>query len=374
MKNKIISISEFNQFKSQVLGAQLVKKEVLLSEIEIVSTTSIALNGVQVKMSDKASAGLRKILGLPVQFSNDMSKTFGEESRKKIVDMCKLMKVSTGKTPSVTLVIDPTSRQIANISAVDNMLSMEAFFNTFESLMNQHNFDITNIGRDAFGGVNIAVVSEKSEFQVGNFADEIFHPGMSFTNSMDGGSYIQPYMLRLVCTNGMVNPSFGSSNANQKLSGAINLGSTSFQSMDLFYKHIEHFVKGGFYPEAFKNKIQIAMKTMASYAEIQTASGLLTSAEKVKVEHIENYVPIMTTNAKYKALGVDPTKFTNEQAKSTRTDVSIWDLINGVTDFASHDYGFEVREDEALRMQVGAGQMLDKKLYDAQNIMNIHLG
>ena len=48
----------------------------------------------------------------------------------------------------------------------------------------------------------------------------------------------------------------------------------------------------------------------------------------------------------------------------------MWDIINGVTDFASHDYGFEIKNPETTRneMMVQAGGMLTKN-YDTQNLL-----
>lgn len=373
MNLKSINLKDWAKFKEQILGNQPVKKQVSITEIEILSEDKIGLNGAEIPLSKQASADLRSIIGLPTKFSKDVDKNFGVTARKQIIDMCKLMRSASGKDLNVTLVLNPKSRQIERIAKEDRMLSMETFFQTFENLANQHDLEVKEFGTCSDGGINLSVVSSKSEFQVGNFADEIFHPGMTFKNNMNDGSYIMPFMYRLVCTNGMVNQSFGSADKTQKGSGPIQLGGEDFKSMDLFYQHIEHFVKGGFFPETFKNKISVAKNTMASLSEVESAGRMILDNSNAKDNQIDNFVPLNDIRSQYKSLGVDPKFLSAEQMKTSRTNVSIWDIVNGITDFASHDYGFEVSADNKLRLQVGAGNVLAKNSFDTQNLMNIHL-
>lgn len=372
MNTKFVTPADWTKFKNQIIGNQPFKKQVQLTEIDIISESKIGLQGAEVPLTPQAANDLRGLIGLPVKFSKDIDKNFGEEARKNIITMCKMMRTAD-KSPEVTLVIDPKARQIVRIVREDRMLSMDSFFDTFEKLMNQHNLDIKEYNTTSDGGVNLSVVSAKSEFQVGNFADEIFHPGMTFKNNMRDGSFIMPFMYRLVCTNGMVNQSFGAADLSTKSqNGPIQLGGSDFKSMDLFYKHIQHFVDGGFYPDQFKTKIQLAMNTMASLAEVEQAGKLIINNSNAKDTQIDNFIPIQDIRSQYKKLGVNPALLSTDKMRTSRTNVTIWDVVNGVTDFASHDYGFVVTAEDKLRMQVQAGDMLSRS-FDTANLMNIHL-
>jgi len=372
MNTKFVTPADWTKFKNQIIGNQPFKKQVQLTEIDIISESKIGLQGAEVPLTPQAANDLRGLIGLPVKFSKDIDKNFGEEARRNIIAMCKMMRTADN-SPMVTLVIDPKARQIVRIVREDKMLSMDSFFDTFERLMNQHNLDIKEYHTCGDGGVNLSVVSSKSEFQVGNFADEIFHPGMTFKNNMRDGSYIMPFMYRLVCTNGMVNQSFGSADLSTKnQSGPIQLGGSDFKSMDLFYKHIQHFVDGGFYPDQFKTKIQLAMNTMASLAEVESAGKLIINNSNAKDTQIDNFIPVQDIRSQYKKLGVNPALLSTDKMRTSRTNVTIWDVVNGVTDFASHDYGFVVSAEDRLRMQVQAGDMLSRS-FDTANLMNIHL-
>ena len=75
----------------------------------------------------------------------------------------------------------------------------------------------------------------------------------------------------------------------------------------------------------------------------------------------------------FAAKGADTLNWNTAQEKNAITNISVWDVINGVTDFASHDYGFGVSADSKLNLQVKAGSMLSAKSYDTQNLVHISL-
>ena len=57
-----------------------------------------------------------------------------------------------------------------------------------------------------------------------------------------------------------------------------------------------------------------------------------------------------------------------KQKANLRTGVSVWDVINGVTDFASHNYGFDKKANSDTHLQMVAGDILAKN-YDTANLV-----
>ena len=377
-KKSFINSINWEAFKKKVFGDQPLKKEIYLHEIEIISESKISYKGTPLNLAEAAQSDLRSILGLPVQLSKSIDKTFGEAARRSLIDMCKLIRISSKKVPRITLVIDTKTKQIIRILRETRMITMQSFFDVFEGIMNQHpNFETDHFGLSEDGSVNLSVVSKDSEFKVGNFADEVFQPGLTLKNSLTDGAFVNPYVLRLVCSNGMSSPDFGSPTTGGDgggKRGPISLGGDDFTSLDFFYKQIEHLTKGNFYPESFKAKVQTAIDCKASLAEVQDASSIILSNSEIKKDQIHKWVPEQDINSKYAALKVNVKELTDQQKKNTRTNVTVWELINGVTDFASHDYGFKFGENGRMRMQLEAGKLLAKSSYDTQNHMNIHLG
>ena len=68
------------------------------------------------------------------------------------------------------------------------------------------------------------------------------------------------------------------------------------------------------------------------------------------------------------AAGIDTVGLTDSQKRNLRTGVTVWDVINGVTDFASHNYGFEKKPNADRHMQMRAGDMLSRT-FDTSNLV-----
>jgi len=57
-----------------------------------------------------------------------------------------------------------------------------------------------------------------------------------------------------------------------------------------------------------------------------------------------------------------------EQKKNAKTGTPIWDVINGLTHFSTHDNGFRIDDYDRRRVQMEAGRMLTKE-FDMANIV-----
>jgi hypothetical protein len=55
-----------------------------------------------------------------------------------------------------------------------------------------------------------------------------------------------------------------------------------------------------------------------------------------------------------------------EQMKNARTGTSVYDLVNGLTNFGSTDYGFKISDYDQRKLQLEAGRLLTKK-FDMAN-------
>jgi hypothetical protein len=54
--------------------------------------------------------------------------------------------------------------------------------------------------------------------------------------------------------------------------------------------------------------------------------------------------------------------------KGAKTGTSIWDLVNGITHFASHDNGFKIEDYDRRKLQLEASRLLTKN-YDMANFV-----
>jgi hypothetical protein len=357
MKNQ----SQYAAFKNKALELEPLSKQVSLAEIELVDGNRISHQGVTITLSDSAMSDLAAVVGMPKRFGSELEKDFTPAGKQRFVNLIKSAKVSRGKNPTVTLVATKGTRVVSRVFDEGSILPYEAYFDTFERLMNSHKMDIQDFGHDSDGKVFISTVSKKDEFQIGKRREEVFHPGFTFTNDIRTGTTLESYLHRLVCTNGMIGRGFG----------------TTFEynvnKMNEFFDSVNDLRNGGFLPPSFKDKVEAASCVRASWAEVKAATELITQNSKLLKEDVDKFVPYNSIRTAFLAKGVNPAEWNGQQSKNAITNVTVWDVINGVTDFASHDYGFEVNDHSRLKMQLDAGSLLSKSSYDTQNLVHIAL-
>ena len=75
--------------------------------------------------------------------------------------------------------------------------------------------------------------------------------------------------------------------------------------------------------------------------------------------------------ADYYRVGCDLAGMTKKQLQTAPTQIPLWSVINDVTDFASHDYGYDITSMQRTHLMMKAGQML-AKTPDLQNIVTKH--
>jgi hypothetical protein len=115
----------------------------------------------------------------------------------------------------------------------------EIFFRTFEDIMNQKDFEIKNMIAQG-GDIHIQTVNKGAEFQVGKDVNEVFHPGFSLDSTSKGMS-LGSYMLRLVCTNGMV--------------GRSSEELLRYDSPEKFWEGLGYLMRNDFVSKDFEEKL-----------------------------------------------------------------------------------------------------------------------
>jgi hypothetical protein len=143
--------------------------------------------------------------------------------------------------------------------------------------------------------------------------------------------------------------------------------------MNEFFEKIKVLKTAGFMPGEFQNKVSQAIATRASFNEVKSAADLITGSSKMTKEFVDRFVPFNDIRRKFLAKGCDTIGWNAQQAQNAITDISVWDVINGITDFASHDYGFDLSEGNRLALQVKAGGLLARKSFDTQNLVHVSL-
>lgn len=347
----MITQNNYQDFRSEAIAKQPIRKRILLSDLKFHTMDAVEYSGIMLGLNRQGLKDIVRIIGFSITGANSLNTSVGEESAINILNSLKNV-IGTVKK-EVTIVVTP-DRVITKVTPTDTngLISIETYFDTFERLANDHDLEIKSMSfNDQTGTVSINAIAGKHEHQIGNLSNEVFRTGFSFSRNLEGLQF-DPYQHRLVCTNGMVTRQFEES---------YKLRSMQTRVWEEFYRHLDQIEKSGFVPTKFNQAVLRSMETPASLSELERATSLLTSNSKIPEAELEIFFKgLRNTYNRYHSSGIDTTKLTPEQKRNCRTGVNHWDLINGITDFASHNYGYEKSATADRHLQMQAGDLLSK--------------
>jgi len=359
-----LSQSAFDVKKAEAINNQLMRKEISLSEFNVIDNNHIELDGVKIEVTDKAFGKLLGRLRIPKAFAKRFSEGFGNDGLKQLITMMKSMK-SSKNDQTVTLLVDPSNRKITDIlPAGYASISNESFIDFAERYINQYNLDVTHMGSSQYGGTQINCVSPQGMFNVPGMTNEVFNTGVTFRNTPTRGLEVSPYLERLICANGMTSTAFAEN---------YGLHNLNDKNINEFNEHMIRMASTNFQPVGLADNIKKANNTDASLAEIQRAASSILSLDKnIDYNYIQKYIPVDRAMKAYSDLGADPNTFTKAQMKNAKSGMSVWDVVNGMTNFASNDTKYNVNEGKMGNLMVTAGNILCKKQYDTEGYLDIN--
>ena len=356
-----LSPTAFQARKAEAVRNEVMRKEISLSEFNVIDNTHIEVDGVKIELTPFAFKRLLGRLRIPTAFAKRFSDGFGADGLQQLVQMMKTMK-SSKNDQTVTLLVDPRNKVITNIlPAGYASISNEAFIDFAEGYINQYGLEVKDFGSDPNGGATINCVSPNSVFQVPGMSDEVFNTGVTFRNTPTRGLEVSPYLNRLVCSNGMTSTAF---------SETYGLHELTDKSISEFNDHMISMASTGFQPVGLADKIKAANETDASIAEVQRAmSAMLSTDKKIDYDYMQRYLPINRVMKAYSDIGAEPSTFTNKQLQNAKSGLSIWEVVNGITNFASNDERYNIDDHKTGNLMVSAGNLLMKKNFDTEALI-----
>ena len=359
-----LSQSAFDVKKAEAINNQLMRKEITLSEFNVVDNNHIDIDGVKIEVTDKAFGKLLGRLRIPKAFAKRFSEGFGNDGLRQLITMMKSMK-SSKNDQTVTLLVDPSTRKITDIlPAGYASISNESFIDFASRYIDQYNLGVTHMGSSQYGGTQINCVSPQGMFNVPGMQNEVFNTGVTFRNTPTRGLEVSPYLERLICANGMTSTAFAEN---------YGLHNLNDKNINEFNEHMIRMASTNFQPVGLAENITKANNTDASLAEMQRAASSILSLDKaVDYDYVQKYIPVERAFKAYSTLGADPNTFTKAQMKNAKSGMSVWDLVNGMTNFASNDTKFNINEGKMGNLMVTAGNILCKKQYDTEGVLDIN--
>jgi hypothetical protein len=258
----MVTTREYTAFREECIAKQPIRKTILLSDLKFHTMDAVDYKGVTLGINRTALKQLVKIVGFSVSGTEDIKGAIGEEGSINILNALKNV-VSSAKGNEIIICVSP-DRVITTVTksgTKSSLISTSTYFDLMERIIDRHGLDVTGTTfNPANGNVYIEALANKEnrEFQIGDISDEVFNSGISLSLTADGIS-ADPFLHRLVCTNGMVTRQFEES---------FKLNSTEPRVWEEFYKHLERIEGNGFVPQKFSEKVKEAINTPASLYEM----------------------------------------------------------------------------------------------------------
>jgi hypothetical protein len=71
----------------------------------------------------------------------------------------------------------------------------------------------------------------------------------------------------------------------------------------------------------------------------------------------------------YSDVGAEPSTFTTKQLQNAKSGLSVWEVVNGMTNFASNDERYALNDHKTGNLMVTAGNLLMKKNFDTEGFL-----
>jgi hypothetical protein len=372
MSKAITTLSQtiFSERAALAIQKQPLRRTVNLAELEIIDDEKIAFKGAPIKITKSAFKDLMNILKIPTAFIQRFGEIMEEkpEAKRSFINSIKNILGSRGTGgKTVTLVLSQETKEIVAVHKTErNLISNANFMDVVSQTIDSNSLDVVDFTVNPDGNVVVNALNTKAQFGIGNpndnplYKDEFFQGGVSFANDPKNGFIISPYVNRLVCANGSVHRGFQET---------YKLTSTDSETLQKFFSDLSNLAKKGFKPETFVARVEESMNLKASLSELYSAKRYIKQAVKdIKPEELEHWIPLRANESAYNRIGIETHLLRSGQLKNAKSNITVWELINGMTHFATHSNGFEISEYDRRGLQIQAGKLLTDE-HDMSNFV-----
>lgn len=383
------------KMREAAAAAEPLLKRCSLSDVNLekdsLEKNYIVVNGNKLPVSTAFFNKLLKFLNINAKLASNFVSNKDTELIAQLAEAMKVYHSRKVKDVEIYLIGDRVARLVYDFCPVDkyNRISTDVTFDLAERILN----DVPSLGIqsiDVYGGnTKINMLSkELVDFsKVGQ--DEEFHMGFSLVTAPTN-SHIDNYMWRLVCSNGMGGPTppgdpSNPDNGGGGTGGPVPLNKLPIDGSDASFftilQRIRDMEKEGYTPSNFKRQLELASNTRASLAEMEKT--MFSIADRIVEEDpdrkkliVESFkkqeFPLLAeTYRRITKKGIDSASLGPEQKKFIKTGVTVWDLVNQLTWYGSHQAaGVDIKNNAQLKFD---GGKLFVKPYDLENagLMNV---
>lgn len=366
-KQSTLDNNAYLSFKEKALNNGVIRRTLSYKDITLVSDKIVEYGGVQFEMTEQAFKSLVKLCGLSNGQLEKINTALGEKTSNQLLKMMQLAMSSIPGKSSLCMLVNKINCKVVDFTkAAESVLSNNAFFKLFEDVMNNHEgMEIKNLAITENGNVELSVINTNWEFNVGGLKDEYFNSGLVFINTPDS-TIINPFNERLICTNGMVVAQDGLS---------LILKNSDPTHVNGFFDAVRNLKGVLNFENEFKSRVLRMMDTQASYAElIDVRRGVEYEVANMTDPNtratVESFIPKMEVERAFMVNRINLAEVDKKTYKKIRTMLTVWDLVNKLTDLSSHPqrYGLTLNHGNSsvFGLQKQAGELAFKDQYDLE--------
>lgn len=391
-RQKGMSEEDFAKMRQMLELAEYATKEVPLASIKLTersfSKNEVLIDEQPVKVHGGFFSKLAGLLQVNISLTRDFLKNQDGKLAVNLMNAIRTYKSSHGSS-NVLLVANPTTKELVDIcdpKRFRRMTNSSVLDITSRILNDSPSLTLETVDFNPHTGrasINLLNHEEIGFAKAG--PDEFFRFGFSIVQT-GRQTFAEGYNQRLVCSNGMRTPLGGGTiggggggrGRGPNFAGGFSLRGSSAEDVRAFLQNVENMKKNGFIPGSFKDTIQLAMTTKASFAEIESALGhaqrLVTEEiPEIKKQYLDaierNYFDgYRDTLARLNKAGYNPERLSEQQKSKVKSGQSVWDVVNSLTYLGSNNTGIPISNMPELKFQ--GGQLFSKgesQGFDHQN-------
>lgn len=361
----MIQTQDYGSFKQDVLESEPLFYDTEMKRVQLNDAESIFIDGKKFRLSSNGLDSLRSLVKVPKAFHGRMERYLGSGAQIGLIDALRKGISRSNKDMSVMTAIDRSSGKVISVQKAAPRLSFGGYFDLLERMMDRYNLDLRTFSYDnGSGELRVGTQANNKQYALKDYEDEVFKAGPMFVNEL-GELQVHSFMQRLICTNGLM-----AIRENQDFTAKLNR-----EDMTGFFEYIDDLAEHHFVPTDFRARVERAMRTPASIREAERVRETIQRHSiKDDNEYTEWFVPMNEIRSAYSNVGENVSEMSITQKKNAPTNMNVWELVNALTDFASHDQSgrdFDFDESDSNVMIASAGKILGKKTFDAENLVRV---
>lgn len=362
----MIQTESYGEFKEQVLDQEPAFYTTEMKNVRLESTKVLSIEGKRFPLTSAGLDSIRSLVKIPKAFSRRVESYLGSDAQVGLMDALRNGMARAENDMQVMTAIDKSEGRVIALRKAAPRISFGGYFDLLERVMDRYNLDLGTYSYDEENGlIQVGTQANNKQYELKDFEDEVFKAGPFFVNEL-GELQLHSYMNRLICGNGMRDW-----RREQNFRASLNR-----EDMSSFFEYIDEMAANHFVPEDFVARVHRASRTPASVREMEQVRNIMKKydVEEGTNDFLEHFIPMREVRKKYYDVGEDVTMMTKTQKKNAPSNMKVWELVNSLTNFASHDQAarnFSFDSSDANHMISEAGKLLNRKTFDAENLVRV---